>query len=50
MILKRANVEIHTDDPKEIKELMSEGYVEVKVNDGKPKGKNTRKTAKSDSK
>lgn len=55
MILKRLNVEIHTDDAKMIAELKAEGYSEIKVEvashvDGKPKGKRTRKTAKTHTK
>lgn len=49
MILKRENVEIHTDDAKQIAELKVDGFVEVKVNDGKPKTKRAGKTAKADS-
>ena len=49
MRLIRANVERITEDEKEIRELKEEGYVEVK-DAGKPKGKNTRKATKTDSK
>lgn len=50
MILKRENVEIHTDDAREIEELKRVGYSEVKTDDRKPKRKRTRKAGKSDGK
>lgn len=49
MRLINLNVEIVTDNEKEIRELMEKGYVEVK-DAGKPKSKNTRKAKKPDTK
>ncbi len=50
MILIRENVEIHTDDKKNIEELKEQGFVEVRIHDGKPKSKGTGKARKADSK
>ena len=50
MILVRDNVERITDDPRRIKELKDQGYVEVKTNDNKPKRKGTGKARKASSK
>ena len=50
MRLVRENVERYTDDPRRIKELKEQGYVEVKTNDNKPKSKGTGKARKAASK
>lgn len=50
MRLIKENVERITDDKKFIEELKRQGYVEVKDNAGKPKGKSDRKVKKADSK
>lgn len=47
MRLINLNVEIVTDDEKEIRELKEKGYIEVK-DAGKPKSKSNRKVKKPD--
>ena len=50
VILIRENIEVHTDDEKQVAELKEQGYVEVKRNDKRPRSKGTGKARKADSK